>query len=261
MEPTSQTLTPRSLGDLLSETFGIYGQQFRPLIGIAALLHVPVSLVAFAMGSGAASYWTEGVLRLLVGIVTYAAVAFAVGQHYLTGRVSVADCYSRVLWRVVSLAVLSLVLAVSAGLGAALFFLIVPFFVSLVYLVYWSMAVPAVVVEGMTTAGALRRSFRLVRGSWWRVLGVLVVLSLVMIGLGLMVTAPFAIASWLAPGGTTGLSDVIQLLGAVTVSAVVPPVFAIAGTLLYYDLRVRKEDYDMSELSRELGLVAAPAGR
>jgi hypothetical protein len=261
LEPTSQTLTPRSLGDLLSETFGIYGQQFRPLIGIAALLHVPVSLVAFAMGSGAASYWTEGVLRLLVGIVTYAAVAFAVGQHYLTGRVSVADCYSRVLWRVVSLAVLSLVLAVSAGLGAALFFLIVPFFVSLVYLVYWSMAVPAVVVEGMTTAGALRRSFRLVRGSWWRVLGVLVVLSLVMIGLGLMVTAPFAIASWLAPGGTTGLSDVIQLLGAVTVSAVVPPVFAIAGTLLYYDLRVRKEDYDMSELSRELGLVAAPAGR
>jgi hypothetical protein len=76
-----------------------------------------------------------------------------------------------------------------------------------------------------------------------------------------MVTAPFAIASWLAPGGTTGLTDVIQLLGAVTVSAVVPPVFAIAGTLLYYDLRVRKENYDMSELSRELGLVAAPAGR
>ncbi len=261
MEPNSRILTPRSLGDLLSETFGIYGQQFKPLIMIAALLHVPVSLVAFAMGSGAASYWTEGVLRLLVGMVTYAAVAFAVGQHYLTGRVSVVDCYSRVLWRAWSLAVLSLVLAVSAGVGAALFFLIVPFFVSLVYLVYWSIAVPTVVVEGMTTAGALRRSFGLVRGSWWRVLAVLVVLSLVMIGLGLMVTAPFAIASWLAPGGTTGLTDVIQLLGAVTVSAVVPPVFAIAGTLLYYDLRVRKENYDMSELSRELGLVAAPAGR
>lgn len=33
--------------------------------------------------------------------------------------------------------------------------------------------------------------------------------------------------------------------------------FYIAGTLLYYDLRVRKEDYNLTDLSRELG--AAPA--
>ena len=254
-------MSPRSLNDLLSETFGIYGQQFRQLVGIAAILHVPVSLIAFTLGSGAASYWTEGVLRLLVGMVTYAAVALAVGQHYLTRKVHLADCYSRISWRAMSLAALSLALAVSAGVGVALSFLIVPLIVSVMYLVYWSVAIPVVVVEGHKPTEALKRSYRLVRGSWWRVFAVLMVLSLVMIGLGLVITIPFAIASWLAPAEATGIGDFIQLLGAITVSSVVPPVFAIAGTLLYYDLRVRKENYDMSGLSRELGIVVASIGR
>jgi hypothetical protein len=82
-----------------------------------------------------------------------------------------------------------------------------------------------------------------------------------MFGLGVVVAVPFAVASWLAPGGASGVGDLIRLLGDITVLAVVPPVYAIAGTLLYYDLRVRKENYDMSELSRELGLAAASAVR
>ena len=133
--------------------------------------------------------------------------------------------------------------------------------VSLMYLVYWSVAVPAVVVEGHKPTEALKRSFRLVRGSWWRVLAVLAVLLLVMFGLGVVVTVPFAVSSWLVPGEASRVGDLIRLLGNITVLAVVPPVYAIAGTLLYYDLRVRKENYDMSELSRELGLAAAAAGR
>lgn len=254
MELRQRTLTAQTLGELLNETFAVYGRQFSSFVRLAAMVQVPVMLIAFFLGAGVVSFGTNAVLVFFAAMLTYAAGAHAVGQDYLTGRVSVADCYSRVSWRLTSLFAIGLVMGIVFGLGLVLSFLIIP-------LVYWSVAVPAVIVEGHKPAEALKRSFRLVRGNWWRVFAVLVVLSLVMFGLGVVVAVPFAVASWLAPGGASGVGDLIRLLGDITVLAVVPPVYAIAGTLLYYDLRVRKENYDMSELSRELGLAAASAVR
>jgi hypothetical protein len=261
LELRQRTLTAQTLGELLNETFAVYGRQFSSFVRLAAMVQVPVMLIAFFLGAGVVSFGTNAVLVFFAAMLTYAAGAHAVGQDYLTGRVSVADCYSRVSWRLTSLFAIGLVMGIVAGLGLVLSFVIIPLIVSLMYLVYWSVAVPAVVVEGHKPAEALKRSFRLVRGNWWRVFAVLVVLSLVMFGLGVVVAVPFALASWLAPGEASGVGDLIRLLGDITVLAVVPPVYAIAGTLLYYDLRVRKENYDMSELSRELGLAAASAGR
>jgi len=254
LELRQRTLTAQTLGELLNETFAVYGRQFSSFVRLAAMVQVPVMLIAFFLGAGVVSFGTNAVLVFFAAMLTYAAGAHAVGQDYLTGRVSVADCYSRVSWRLTSLFAIGLVMGIVFGLGLVLSFLIIP-------LVYWSVAVPAVIVEGHKPAEALKRSFRLVRGNWWRVFAVLVVLSLVMFGLGVVVVVPFAVASWLAPGGASGVGDLIRLLGDITVLAVVPPVYAIAGTLLYYDLRVRKENYDMSELSRELGLAAASAVR
>jgi hypothetical protein len=254
LELRQRTLTAQTLGELLNETFAVYGRQFSSFVRLAAMVQVPVMLIAFFLGAGVVSFGTNAVLVFFAAMLTYAAGAHAVGQDYLTGRVSVADCYSRVSWRLTSLFAIGLVMGIVFGLGLVLSFLIIP-------LVYWSVAVPAVIVEGHKPAEALKRSFRLVRGNWWRVFAVLVVLSLVMFGLGVVVAVPFAVASWLAPGGASGVGDLIRLLGDITVLAVVPPVYAIAGTLLYYDLRVRKENYDMSELSRELGLAAASAVR
>ena len=48
----------------------------------------------------------------------------------------------------------------------------------------------------------------------------------------------------------------LVVLGQVIVGIVVPPVLFIAWTLLYYDMRVRKEEYDVAALSRELGIAA-----
>ena len=48
----------------------------------------------------------------------------------------------------------------------------------------------------------------------------------------------------------------LDLLGGIAVEIVVAPIVFIAGTLLYYDLRVRKEQYDLSALSQEMGTVA-----
>lgn len=251
------TIPERSLGDLLNETFLVYGRHLRRIIGLGAVLHAPVSFAGLILGNGAAAFFVEGALRFPASIFVYGAIVFAVGQQYVTGDIGIEKCYSRVWWRVVSLAMLTLILSVSVILGVGLFFLLVPLVLLMVYLVYWSVAVPTVMLEGSSPIEALRRSFRLVRHQWWRVFGISVVVGLVSLGLALVMSLPFQVISWIAaPEAATTLSGAVEFLGELAVVLVVPPVGAIAGTLLYYDLRVRKEGFDMPSLSREMGVAA-----
>ena len=50
----SPALPERSLGDLLNETFKIYGARFGRIIGLAALIQVPVGLLGLIPAPGMA---------------------------------------------------------------------------------------------------------------------------------------------------------------------------------------------------------------
>ena len=252
-----RALPTRSLGELLNETFAIYGRHFWPFIGLVAVVQVPVRLLTYGMGSGPVGYGVAIVLGAFATLYVYAALVCAVGQHYVAAAVDINACYRRVWWRIASLTLLTLILGACIALGVILGFLVIPAIILAVYLVYWSVAVPAVIVEGHKPAAALRRSFRLVRENWWRVFGITLVILLVSLGLGLVIGAPFYLISWIvSPAEPTALSNAVELGGGMVVALAVPPVASIAGTLLYYDLRVRKEDYSFAILSREMGVAA-----
>ncbi len=263
------TLPRRGLGDLLNETFVIYARHVWKLIFLTALLEVPLGLLALVELGWWAQYVGIGLATILGSLAVYGAVVYAVGQHYLVGRLDVGGCYRRVWWRGLSLVALGLVFAALAGglFGVALVAERSPLAVLALLLVivpvvaltvYWSAAVQAVVMEGRGPARALRRSAELVRGSWWRVGGINLVLLLAALGLGIILQVPFAILSRaVAPEEATTLSQAVDLVGGILVGVAVPPVLAIGETLLYYDLRVRKENYDFSTLSREMGLAMA----
>ena len=242
----------RSLGQLLNETFAIYGKRFKRIIGLVALVQVPVGLLGLIPGAGVVTFVALLVVGLLATIAVYGVTIGAVGQHYLTGEIGIGSSYARVWWRVVSLALLALMLAPLLALGAASLILFFPAVALL------GVAVPAVVLEGRGPAAALRRAFEIVQGSWLRVSGIALVILLVMIGLGLLVQIPFALASYVAaPGEASALGFLFRFAGGLLVGIVTPPVAAIAFTLLYYDLRVRAEGYDLRALSQEMGVAAA----
>ena len=251
-----ESIPERTLGDLLNETFAVYGNNFRHIIGLAAVIQVPFAIIAQFIGEGQVAYSVEGLLGIFGSVFIYAAIASAVGQHYTRGEIDFGACYSRVALRIVSLSMLAGVLTLLMTTGLLLAFLVIPTIAVLMYLVYWSVGLQAVIVEGYKPVAALRRSFGLVRGSWWRVCGISVVVALVALGLGLVLTAPFAFASRIAaPDTATVLRDIIQFLNLLVVLTIVPPVAAIASTLLYFDLRVRREDYSLTTLSQEMGIA------
>ena len=260
------------MGDLLNETFIVYGRGFWTVIGLAALLHAPMGVVSLLLVSGLVepdSMLVAGavphpalvvvsILQFLAVFYVYGAISFATGQLYVTGRMSVAISYYRVWWRVLSLSSLSLLVLVTVTLSVALFFLVAPLLLLIVLLVYWTCAVPVIVVEGNSAIGALRRSSQLVRGSWWRVFGISLVVGLVTVGLAITASLPFmAIDALAGLVGLDGLGAQILGMGGIAGGVVAAPVAAISGTLLYYDLRVRKEGFDLSSLSAELGYAPA----
>ena len=194
------------------------------------------------------AYVFSGLVGFIGITILYAAIAVAVGQHYVSGRVEVGLCFSRVRWRAVSLTLLALVLAPPfLVLAVALLILAAP------ALALAALPIQSVVIEGNRVSAALERTAGLVRGSVWRVMGVAVAFGLVAVGLSILLYLPFFLLSLLAaPDGVTAVGHVVQALGSVAVAVIVPPVLAISGALLYYDLRVRKENYDLTTLSREM---------
>jgi hypothetical protein len=121
--------------------------------------------------------------------------------------------------------------------------------------VSWTVAVPAMLTEDVRGLKAMRRSFRLVRGMWWRTLAIFL-LGFVLAGVlssiiqGIVASVSFAADS-------TAAEFVLTSIGGILGALVSTPFSAAFITVLYVDLRVRKEGFDLQLLAERLGDGAA----
>ena len=124
----------------------------------------------------------------------------------------------------------------------------------------WSLALPVVMLEGRGPMASLGRSWRLVRDSAWRVLGIMLVTALIVGFVAGMIRAPFEflggpgafitnMTSTSTSASTLNLSQLeptilgtlTYALGSIIASALTAPLAAGVVVLLYADLRMRKE--------------------
>lgn len=135
--------------------------------------------------------------------------------------------------------------------------------VSLALTAKLGLAAPSLLLEDRSPASAIARSWQLTRGSFWRVLGILLLASIIQ-GIGAaVVSAPFGLVAGLVTGAAGDPSNpydsfwgnVVQLLisglGQTIGSAVFYPFSAAVTTLLYLDVRMRREGLDV-ELVRHV---------
>ncbi|WP_019816564.1 hypothetical protein [Saccharomonospora saliphila] len=172
-----------------------------------------------------------------------------VGKAVLGQAISVGQAWEELRPRLLPLFGLTVVVTLAVAVGTL--FLVLP---GIWLYVLLSLATPALILERGRVGQALGRSRTLVRGSWWRVFGVLLVaLALTMI-IGSIIQIPFGFAvdaDAVARGMTTGELLITEVGNAVAQTITVP--FASAVTaLLYIDQRMRKEGLDI-ELSRAAG--------
>lgn len=201
-----------------------------------------------------------GVVTVAISLIQAAALIEAIGQRYLGRGITVREALERglravprliavvlvvvvvfgILIFVATVAVLALrsaaVNAVAVVAGLVGFFFVLPWaFLSLA--VVW----PVIVLEGLGPIAAIRRSFHLMDRSRLRALGLYFLIGIISSLLGVIFGIVF-LASFVSE---PSVRPVLQALATVASGAISGPLLYGALVLLYYDLRVRKEAFDL----------------
>ena len=138
-------------------------------------------------------------------------------------------------------------IALIFGLGGLL--LGIALFAWIMIRIYFAM--PIVVLERLGPGQALARSWRLTRGSWWRMFGI-VLLTLVLVSVvTMLLSVPFSLLSgapmlFMQDASWAGVvSGTILYVGDVLIHAITTSFSVAVTTLLYIDLRIRREGLDL----------------
>lgn len=246
-------LRPLAIGEILDMSFTLYRRQFATLLVIAIMTTgIPLILQIYLLASG--GYLQHPILLgvFLVLSVSMSALATAAAVHvvsesYLGRSLGTSEAFRRAAPMILPVILTSLAFTFLVGLGTMFF--IVP---GVILACGLAVAFPALVVERSSTGTALSRSWNLTRGFKGKmfllflVIWIIILLPSVTIG---------AIAGMFAGGamdaGSESSGMIITLVSGL-VQIVVYPLLYCALTVAYYDLRVRKEAFDLEVLETAL---------
>lgn len=220
-----------TVGGVLGEAWRLYTRFFTRFFVIAVIVYLITNLVNAVIGT----LFGHGVgIAVLLALIT--TVVSLVGTFWLQGALVFAvddvrdgridTTVGQVFERVRPYLGTLIIAGIIAGLGVAigLVLLIVP---GLIFLTWWCLIVPVIVLEGKPVGEAFNRSRELVRGHGWTVFGVVIVSALFVL-----------IASGLIEGIFSFLGAFLRYwIGGAIASAVVGPFFAVALTVMYFTLR------------------------
>ncbi|HEX9235021.1 MAG TPA: hypothetical protein VF972_01940 [Actinomycetota bacterium] len=252
------------IGELLDTAIRLYRSQWKAFMGIVAVVLVPFLVIQGYLTrtqvanpfspSPQATTPPSPALLILFNLLFFffvqpplaGAVARAAVQVYRGERPDVAATYRFALGKVRTILWVTILTALSVLLGFVL--LIIPGFIALVRLTFITVVV---VVESERGRGALRRSWRLAKGHFWKIFGTLILAGILTAVVAGILQIPLTLAA--IPLGTNAW--ILRTVGVVAAGVVVRPFSALIVVLLYFDMRVRKEGLDLALMAHELGLT------
>lgn len=249
--PPPPPLRPRGVGEILSAAFDLYGRFWRTLLPLVAVVVIPLSILQYGLADlarvdevgrtttevNAATGLAGAVIGLgsvLLTILVTGAVAWAVAGILVGREPDLGQSYRFGLARFWSIVLVGILTALAVLGGFIL--LVIPAFI---FFTRFSVSMPVLVVEGRRGTSALSRSWDLVTGHSWPVFGTLLVAGLLTGLVNSILTVPFA--GWFVKGLLAGIA-----------STITTPFFALVLALIYFDLRVRKENLDVAGLDADL---------
>jgi hypothetical protein len=288
-QASAPQLRPLGVGEILDVGIKIYGRNWLTLWKIVVFVILPAQILVNiieisalpagdTISSGGArlspfggTISAQGTISkhdLIVFVVGYIAALllnFAAGRFAQAGCFrAVADAYlgEEVNWRsslrfalrrLPAVIVLAVVSGIVVGLATLLCI-----FPGVYFYVAFSVAVPVLLVEGAGPIRSLGRSRELVQGRWWGALGVALVGYFLVALVSLALTSLIVGVAFANPSRSTVSGFVLSTLAATLGSMIATPAAAAFTTVLYIDLRVRKEGFDLLLLARRLGVELAP---
>ena len=270
------SLQPMELMDILDTVFSLYRNHFRLILGICTVYFV--LRLGVGLFTGISTFFLESsgmqglviAIDLVVAWFSFLIVFFSLGallfigaRIYLGEHITAGAAFGQVARRFSSYlgSVLLWILVVAV---LAITIIGIPF--AIYFGIRWSFYGQAVLIEEASATSALKRSRELVRGAWWRVFGIMLAIFLLsfMIEAVLQFFLLFAFGFAEVISAEDGVLEMFQRMATpelaawdglvayiihslinTAVAGLLLPLMPISVTLLYFDLRVRKEGFDV----------------
>ena len=209
----------------------------------------------------------------LIAILVVGALSYASAEVFLGRTITVGTAYQHAMQKFMPLfACYMIYIIVCALLGVTCIGL--PF--SIYLLVRWSQYSLPILIEDNTTMNALKRSGELVKNTWWRVCGIMLAMIIIQQMIQSILSQSFNIVFFLLTGISnsqdSGMLDTLQRMFlpnplnigwtlyaiqsfvTTAIVAITLPIITIGSTLLYFDLRIRKDAYDLEMQATQHGV-------
>jgi hypothetical protein len=280
-------LKPMGLGEILDGALTIFRRHFALFVEIGVIaLWLPVSLAVYIQLAGGPQQHVG--LSLLANLIQYFAGLFltasairVISDSYLGQTPLLGDAVSLGASKIMSLFVVGLGKGIIVGLIAAAIGIVAAVTIPglarggasagavaglliallggcwLVVFVACGYAVttPVVVLEDLASSSdAFGRSWNLTRTFKLKVFGIFVVTSLMVFAPALVIGALGGVLS----AETRSGGQALEVLSA-ALPIILTPLFSCVLTLVYYDLRVRREGFDLQVLSQQLSALGTGA--
>jgi hypothetical protein len=205
-------------------------------------------------GAYAAGQIAIGILGVLTALLSTVACFKAVADAYLGHLPTPRDSVRFAARRLPSALWMTIVMVV----------VLIPAFLALVVPGIWlavafSMGLPVLLTEDERGWGALNRSYHLVKGHWWRVFLTLLVAYILVTVVQGIVTAVLVALATSAFDSSSFTAHALATLARIIGLAITTPVLSAVTAILYFDLRVRKEGFNLDVLADRLGDGAGPS--
>ncbi len=263
-------LRPLSVGEMLDAGFRLFRHRFGTLVACVLVPVVPLTILgtiiiastdpdAFDVnatstesGAALAGFLISLFLQSAGAALAVAACFKAISAAYLGERTSFGDSLGYAVRRFIPLMIAYIVIVIITIPGWLL--LIIP---GIWLSIKMCMAFPAVIFERAGPFRSIGRSWKLTRDNWWRVFGTLVVVFLIALVVNFALGAVLGIVA----AGSDSISEVafavLNTLITLLTYMLTYPLWAAVMTVIYYDLRVRNEGFDLQLLAQGVGADAS----
>ncbi|HVP71765.1 MAG TPA: hypothetical protein VMS45_10585 [Gemmatimonadaceae bacterium] len=269
-------LRPRSATEIVDASFQLLRANFMPLVTLSVAVQLPMLVVriwavrnalnfttasAQVMSSLVGSVLIFGVLLFLLALVAQCALTVATSQVYLgmvvDNGAALQRGLQRALWVVLTYIVVAVGLGIAFGVGIPLATALpsvarIPLMLVLVAVAIWLglRLIPLLSVLVLEDGGpidAIKRALYLGNGLVGHMFVSMLLGGLIYVGIAIVAAVAVAALGAVIPA----LKDpsVTQVFEAAAGALVYPLLIAVA-VVLYYDLRIRREGFDVEMMSR-----------
>jgi hypothetical protein len=243
-------------GEIFNEAFDLYKRNFPLLIGIGAVVYVPYALVA-ALANQLPLLAGLMMLCLFIPMIAASgATVKAIADRYLGREATIGGSWGYVLqrlWPYLWTSLLAVLMVMAGFLLLCVPGIIIAFWIFFVWYV--------MIVEDRYYGDAIRRSRELAAGQWGRIFAISLLTGVLTFGVSMItgVIAAVLQLSFASPTGPQGgpaevpmTISLFQGLLNAGLQTVIAPLTTLLSVLLYFDVRVRKEGFDIELLAREM---------